>query len=131
MENTYRIIKDNRIKAIILWVAVVDIIYCFIKKFGQNMDINLTNILFVTAVGLITYMAIFFTIESIAAKQKIAWINSIYDEFTHMQIFLDNNELAVEIMEPEIEKLKQYADLRAYSITKVGEEEGLVKILIK
>ena len=107
---------------------------CLIFLFFANIfshAVTYIQVIWVCAISLVVYWAIVFTLTYYDSKNKLKWISAISEQFVHMQIFLDNNTLVIEILEGELENLEQAARIRGFKIERISEHNGIVKVIVK
>lgn len=131
MEKLLEFVKNKKRVLFLVIVALFCSLYIFFAKILKLQVINFISIFFVLGISLIVYVLINMYVEYLSSKRKLAWVNSIYDDFVHMQIFLDNNDIVIEILEGEAEKLEQLAIAREFETERVLSKNDLVKVLIK
>lgn len=131
MEKLLELVKNRKWEMLIYWIIVFILIYVFFAKIIFTINISKIHIAFVVGISIIVYTALVLTLEYRLSQKKLMWVNSIYDEFAHMQIFLDNNNLILEILEGELDKLEQYANAKSFKIERISDKNDLVKVLVK
>ncbi len=131
MEKLLRLVKERKITMFLCWVVLVVLLYAFFAKVIFITEVTALQILFVVGVSIIVYLSIVITLEYLSSKKKLLWVNSIYDQFVHMQIFLDNNNVILEVLEGECEKVEQLAAVRSFQTERISNKNDLVKILVK
>lgn len=131
MEKLLNFVRERKKILFLSVIALICLIFVFINKILRLGEINVLSILFVLGLSIIVYSLVSIYIEYISSKRKLNWVNSIYDDFVHMQIFLDNNNVVIEVLEGEAEKLEQLAFAREFKTERVFSKNELVKILVK
>lgn len=131
MEKLLELVRKRKWEMLIYWIIVFVLLYVFFAKIILTIEISKIHILFVIGISIIVYTALVLTLEYKSSQKKLSWVNSIYDEFAHMQIFLDNNNLILEILEGELDKLEQYASSKSFKIERISDKNDLVKVLVK
>ena len=96
MEKLLELVRNRKWEMLIYWIIVFILIYVFFAKIIFTINISKIHIAFVVGISIIVYTALVLTLEYRLSQKKLMWVNSIYDEFAHMQIFLDNNNLILE-----------------------------------
>lgn len=131
MEKLLEVVRKRKWEMLIYWIIVFILLYAFFAKIVLTIEISKIHILFVVGISIILYTALVLTLEYKSSQKKLSWVNSIYDEFAHMQIFLDNNNLILEILEGELNKLEQLASVKSFKIERISDKNDLVKVLVK
>lgn len=130
MEKLKEFVKDNKALMCMCWLAIVFILFLFFSKIFSN-SVTMLQIIWICGISLIIYWAIVFTLTYQDSNKKLKWISSITDQFVHMQIFLDNNTLVIEILEGEVEVLEELAKSENFKVERIAEYNDLVKVIIK
>ncbi len=130
MDRLVRFVRENKIAMCLCWLIIICVIYVFFSRVFSNL-VTYMQLIWVCCIGLVAYWAIVFTLIYFESSNKLKWISSISDQFVHMQIFLDNNAVIIEILEGEVEKIEKLATVRNFKIEKISEYNGLVKLIIK
>ena len=130
MERLLGLVKRRKWEMLIYWIIVV----LLLSMFGAKIfcvSITKLKIIFAIGIAIITYMTLILTMQYTLSQKKLKWVNSIYDQFMHMQIFIDNNNLVLEILEGEMDKLEQYAIPKSFKLERISNKNDLVKVLVK
>lgn len=130
MEKFVDFMKENKVIMSVCWVGLVEIGNIFIQELTGN-QVTYMQMLLIGLAALVIYVAIVLVVANLESSDKLKWISSISDQFVHMQIFLDNNTLIIEILEGEVEVLEKLAMIRGFKIEKISEYNGLSKVLVK
>lgn len=130
MEKLKDFVKENKALMCMCWLAIVFILFLFFSKIFSN-SVTMLQIIWICGISLIIYWAIVFTLTYQDSNKKLKWISSITDQFVHMQIFLDNNTLVIEILEGEVEVLEELAKSENFKVERIAEYNDLVKVIIK
>ena len=131
MEKFLEFMKEKKKVLFLSVVALICFVYIFFARIMHLNGINAITILFIAGISLIVYFFLSMYIEYVSSKRKLSWVNSIYDDFVHMQIFLDNNNVIIEVLEGEAEKFEQLAQARELKTERIFNKNDLVKILLK
>lgn len=131
MEKLLEFVRERKKILFLCVVALICLAFIFFDKILQLNGLNFVSGAFILGTSLIVYILVSMYLEYLASKRKLSWVNSIYDDFVHMQIFLDNNNVVIEILEGEAEKLEQLAYAREFKTERIFNKNDLVKILIK
>ena len=131
MERLLEFVKEKKKILFLSVVALICLAYIFFTAVLKLNELSFITIAFIIGISFLVYIFISMYLEYISSKRKLSWVNSIYDDFVHMQIFLDNNTVIIEILEGEAEKLEQLAYAREFKTERVFSKNDLVKILIK
>ncbi len=131
MDKLLEFVKNRKWEMLIYWILVFVLLYIFFAKIVFTIEISKIHIIFVIGISIIVYTALVLTMQYKSSQNKLNWVNSIYDQFAHMQIFLDNNNLILEILEGELEKLEQYANAKSFKLERISDKNDLVKVLVK
>lgn len=131
MDKLLELVKNRKWEMLIYWILVFVLLYIFFAKIVFTIEISKIHILFAIGISIIIYTALVLTIQYKSSQNRLMWVNSIYDQFVHMQVFLDNNNLILEILEGELEKLEQYANAKSFKLERISDKNDLVKVLVK
>ncbi|MBE5821756.1 MAG: hypothetical protein E7311_04115 [Clostridiales bacterium] len=131
MEKLLEFVRERKKILFLSVVALICLAYIFFAKVLKLSEISFVSMAFIIALSALVYILISLYLEYLSSKRKLSWVNSIYDDFVHMQIFLDNNDVVIEVLEGEAEKLEQLAYAREFKTQRVFNKNDLVKILIK
>lgn len=130
MDKFASFIKENQLIMGISWIGIVEIGNIFIQEVTGG-NVTYLQMILVAFAALAIYLGFVFILSNIDSNNKLKWISSISDQFVHMQIFLDNNKLIIEILEGEFENLQKLAMVRGFEIEKIAEHNELIKVLVK
>ena len=131
MEKLLEFVRERKKVLFLAVVALICLAYIFFAKILKLNEVTFVTFAFVLGIILVVYVLVAMYLEYVSSKRKLSWVNSIYDDFVHMQIFLDNNDVVIEVLEGEAEKLEQLAFAREFKTERVFNKNDLVKILIK
>lgn len=130
MDRLSRFVRENKIAMCLCWLIITCITYVFFSKIFYNV-VTYLQLIWICCIGLVIYWAIVFTLIYLESNNKLKWISSISDQFIHMQIFLDNNTVIIELLEGELEKLEKLAMVRGFTVERISEYNDLTKVIIK
>lgn len=130
MDKLSNFVKENKFVMCICWIVIVCLMFLFFAKIFSH-TVTSIQIVWVIGISLVVYWAVMFTLIYKDSNNKLKWVSSITDQFVHMQIFLDNNILIIEILEGELETLERLAQIRGFKVERIAEYNGLAKVIIK
>ena len=131
MERLLEFVKNKKKILLLAIISLICFLYIFFSVILKITQFSIIALLFIIGIGLIVYILVSIYMEYLSSKRKLTWVNSIYDDFVHMQIFLDNNNIVIEVLEGEAEKLEQLANIREFKTERLMTKNDLVKILVK
>lgn len=130
MQKLVDFVKENKFVMCLCWVIIICVIFVFFSNVLGNM-ITIIQLMWVCGIGVVLYWAMLFTFIYLESNNKLKWISTISEQFVHMQIFLDNNVVIVEVLEGEQEVFEKQAHIRGFKTERISESNGLVKLILK
>lgn len=131
MEKIKSGIRKNKIVMLIFWIALIYILSIFIIKGVLKSNFTSLQIAFIFAIGCFTYIDVSLSVEYFQLKKMISEIRNIQAKYNYMQIYMEKNNMIVEIQNEEIERLQKDIQHLGYRMIEINKEEKVVQYAIK
>lgn len=119
-----------RVTAFIFWMisvyAVFFLVYCLLF----NNTTTIMHILFVFAVACFIYVDFALIMEYRKVNNVLSQIKRVESKYKYFQTYVDENNLIIEILKEEVEKLRKDLMWLEIKSKKIEQDEKLVKYMV-
>lgn len=131
MEKIKNGIRKNRIVMLFFWMALIYLIAIFIIKGVLRTNFSGLQIAFIFAIGCFTYIDVTLSMEYFKLRKMVAEVRNIQGKYDYMQIYMEKNNMIVEIENEQIENLKKDIERLEYRMIEIHKEEKIAQFAIK
>ena len=131
MEKITSGIRKNRIVMLFFWMALVYLIAICIIKGVLRSNFTGLQIAFIFAIGCFTYIDVTLSMEYFKLRKMVAEVRNIQGKYDYMQIYMEKNNMIVEIENEQIENLKKDIERLEYRMIEIHKEEKIAQFAIK